>query len=84
MVLTLGILSLMVCAVLGPFAWSMGRQDLAKMDAREMDDRERSLVQGGMVCGIVATIILGFVAAFFLIWLLMVVGGLVFTLNAPW
>ncbi len=80
-ILTLGILSLIVCALLGPFAWYMGRQDLGKIESGAMDDRDRVLVQGGMVCGIIGTVILGAGAVFLLIWLIAVIA--IFTTGGP-
>lgn len=39
-ILVLGILSLVMCGILGPFAWSMGKKALAEIDA-----------SGGMIGG---------------------------------
>lgn len=76
-ILTLGILSLVVCALLGPFAWVMGQRDLTKMRTGRMDPSDRPLAQGGMICGIIGTVLLAgsFFVAFF--WFLMVAFGLV-------
>lgn len=71
MILVFGILSLVVCQLFGPFAWSMGNEDLRKMDAGTMDPRERGTVQAGRICGMIgsglmiATIVI-FVAFFLL------------------
>ncbi len=58
LVLVLGILSLVVCQILGPIAWIMGKGDLAKMDAGQMDAEGRGLTQAGKICGIVGTVFL--------------------------
>ena len=58
LILVLGILSLLVCAPLGIFAWIMGNSDLREMDSGTMDPEGRSLTQGGKVCGIIACILL--------------------------
>lgn len=58
LVLTLGILSLVACALLGPFAWAMGKGDLRKMDDGLMDNRDRSITQGGMICGVISSVLL--------------------------
>jgi hypothetical protein len=50
MILVFGILSLVVCQLFGPFAWSMGNEDLRKMDAGTMNPRERGTVQAGRIC----------------------------------
>lgn len=68
-VLVLGILSLVVCSVLGPFAWSMGNRALAEIDAAPPGYfRNRGNVTAGRICGIVATVVL-IVSVFLLILL---------------
>ncbi|MBI1903904.1 MAG: hypothetical protein HYS13_22615 [Planctomycetia bacterium] len=37
MILVLGILSLVLCPILGPFAWVMGNTDMQEMAAGRMD-----------------------------------------------
>lgn len=71
-ILALGICSLLVCGLLGPVAWSMGKEELARIDRGELPPNERSMVQAGYVCGIIATCVLLFGA---LILLLFVIGG---------
>lgn len=67
-VLVLGILSIVMCQVCGPFAWSIGRKTLAEIDAQPGRYSNRGLVQAGYICGIVGSILLA----------LSVVGGLVY------
>ena len=70
MVLVLGILSIVVCQPLGFFAWSMGKNDLRKMDKGIMDPEGRGITDAGKICGIIG------VAIMFLglgIWFLMFV-----------
>ena len=55
-ILVLGIISLMF-AVTAPFAWIMGRGDLAEMDAGRMDPEGRSITQVGTIIGMIVTII---------------------------
>ena len=58
-VLVLGILSLVVCGILGPFAWSMGNRALREIDAAPPGYfRNRGNVAAGRICGIVATVLL--------------------------
>ena len=64
-ILVLGILGIVVCGVLAPFAWVMGGNDLKKMAAGQMDPSGRGETQAGYYCGIAGTILL----------LLTVVGG---------
>ncbi len=72
LVLTLGILSLVICALLGPFAWMMGKGDLEKMASGRMDDRDQGITKAGMICGIIGTVIL---CLGILFGLITVVGG---------
>src|SRR5947209_5672693 len=58
LILTLGILSLVICGFLGPFAWVMGNNDLAEMRAGRMNREGEGLTQAGRICGIIATVLL--------------------------
>ena len=71
LILILGIVGLVVCAPAGIAAWIMGKQDLAKMDAGQMDPEGRQMTNIGKILGIIAMVfmviiivfvILGFVA----------------------
>jgi hypothetical protein len=57
-ILVLGILSLVVCGLLGPVAWVMGNNALAEIDRNPMAYTNRSTVQAGRICGIVASCLL--------------------------
>jgi hypothetical protein len=60
-ILVLGILSLVVCGVLGPFAWSMGTSALREIDASRMTGHPlggRETVNVGRILGIIATVLL--------------------------
>jgi hypothetical protein len=73
-VLVLGILSLAVCGVLGPFAWKMGNDALRQMDAEPATIwSNRGNVTAGRICGIIATAFLAIGAALFVLWILFVV-----------
>lgn len=76
LILVLGILSIVICAFIGPFAWMMGKGDLAKIDAGQMDREGRGLTQAGMICGIVGSIfcVLWILYILFII-VLMVIGA---------
>ena len=60
LVLTLGILSLVLCPlqVLGPVAWTMGNNDLAAMRSGRMDPSGEGITQAGRICGIIGTVLL--------------------------
>jgi phosphotransferase system glucose/maltose/N-acetylglucosamine-specific IIC component len=55
LILILGIVSLVVCSLLGPFAWVMGRKALKEIDAGGVPVSNRGQVQAGMICGIVSS-----------------------------
>jgi hypothetical protein len=54
-ILVLGILSLVVCQLLGPVAWVMGNNAIAEIDRNPMAYTNRGTVQAGRICGIIAT-----------------------------
>ncbi len=58
LVLILGIVSITVCQLTGPFAWIIGRRALAEIDANPSAYSNRSMTQAGMTCGIVGTVLL--------------------------
>ncbi len=58
-VLVLGILSLLACGILGPFAWKMGNDAIREMDANpNVLYSNRGNITAGRICGIVASCIL--------------------------
>src|SRR5262245_51054468 len=57
LILVLGILSLMVCGVLGIFAWIMGKRDLELIRQGQMDKEGEPLTKVGYILGIVGTIL---------------------------
>ncbi len=67
MVLILGILSIVICQVLGPFAWVMGRRTLQEIDTSGRTYTNRSMVQAGMICGIVGTVLLILAVAYVIV-----------------
>jgi uncharacterized membrane protein YjgN (DUF898 family) len=66
-ILVLGILSLVVCGVLGPFAWSMGNKALREMDAGAAVWSNRGNVNAGRVCGIISTCLILAAVMFFVV-----------------
>ncbi|MFI6732331.1 DUF4190 domain-containing protein [Nonomuraea sp. NPDC050451] len=77
-ILVLGILSLVVCTFIGPFAWSMGNRALREIDESGYYYENRGMVQAGRICGIVSSILmmvtLGFVVLMF--GLMLITGAL--------
>lgn len=58
-VLVLGILGLVICQVLGPFAWVMGNRELEAIDAGRRAPENRGTANAGRILGIVSTVLLG-------------------------
>lgn len=52
-ILMLGILSLVCCSALGPFAWMQANEALGMIDHGGYSPVERSLAAAGQVCGMV-------------------------------
>jgi hypothetical protein len=57
-ILVLGVLSIMLCQILGPIAWSMGSEELKRIDSNQTAPDERSSAQAGYICGIISTVLL--------------------------
>jgi hypothetical protein len=74
-VLTLGILSIVVCGpILGPIAWVMGHADLKQIRAGYMDPTGEGMTQAGMIIGMVMTILSAVVITFYC-FIFMVMGA---------
>lgn len=58
-VLVLGILGIVICGVLGPFAWVMGNRELQAIDSGMRPPENRSTANAGRILGIIGTVILG-------------------------
>jgi uncharacterized membrane protein YjgN (DUF898 family) len=65
-VLVLGILSLVVCGVIGPFAWTMGTRVVGEIEASGGRWGGHTEATIGRILGIVATALLVVSALFFL------------------
>jgi hypothetical protein len=58
-VLVLGILSLVLCGFLGPFAWAKGNTAKREMDAQpDVRWSNRGSITAGRICGMIASILL--------------------------
>jgi hypothetical protein len=75
-ILVLGILGLVLCQVLGPFAWVMGNKELAAIDAGTRAPENRGTAQAGKVLGIIATVLMVIGVLFFVgLFVLMLIGA---------
>lgn len=72
--LVLGIVSLVACGLVGPFAWSIGGKAVREIDASGGSLDGRTFALAGKICGIIATILLGLAVLGFVLFF--VVGGL--------
>lgn len=68
-ILTLGILSLVVCSVMGPIAWAMGNEEIRRIECGQTSPDQMSTVTAGRVCGIVGSCFLMFGGFIFLLLL---------------
>lgn len=75
-ILVLGILGIVICGILAPFAWNMGNKELAAIDAGRRTPENRGTANAGRILGIIGTVLLGIG----IIFLILVVFG-TFTLN---
>lgn len=57
-VLVLGILGLVICQVLGPFAWVMGNRELEAIDSGRRPPENRGTANAGRILGIISTVLL--------------------------
>ncbi|HTR52686.1 MAG TPA: hypothetical protein VMJ10_18355, partial [Kofleriaceae bacterium] len=74
-ILTLGILSLAVCSIMGPIAWSMGSEELRRIDAGLTPPMGRSSAQAGRICGIISTSLLIIAGALFFFGFILAAGA---------
>ena len=70
-ILVLGILGLIICGVLAPFAWVMGNKELAAIDGGLRPPENRGTANAGRILGIIGTVLLG-VGLVFLVFFLFV------------
>lgn len=80
--LVLGILGVVVCQVLGPFAFVIGRKAVREIDASGGMLGGRGNAQAGYVLGIVGIVMLGVFALFLLVNIVVFVVAIVSTSNS--
>lgn len=57
-ILVLGVLSVVLCSILGPVAWVMGNEELRRIDAGQVDPMTRNAASAGRICGIISSVLL--------------------------
>jgi hypothetical protein len=78
-ILILGICALVLCQILGPFAWSMGNRALREIDASQGSASPlggRDTVNVGRILGMVSTILLALAIVVLLLVVVLAVVGL--------
>jgi hypothetical protein len=58
-VLVLGILGIVLCGLIAPFAWVMGNQVIREIDASGGTMGGRANANAGRICGMIGTILIG-------------------------
>jgi hypothetical protein len=76
-ILVLGILSIVLCQVLGPFAWKMGNDELKAIAEGRRSPEGQGMAQAGKVCGIVGTVLLGLAVLLLLLFLFLIPVGII-------
>lgn len=56
-ILTLGILGIFCCAIMGICAWVMGNEDIKQMNMGRMDPSGRGITQAGRILGIISVVL---------------------------
>ena len=74
-VLILGILGLVLCQLISPFAWVMGNRVVGEIDASGGQLGGRSTANAGRICGIVGTVLCGLGLLFAVVAIIVAVAG---------
>ncbi len=73
--LVLGILSILICQLLGPVAWKLGSDELRGIAEGRRPPEGLSMAQAGRITGIIGTCLLGLAVAFLLFFLVAALAG---------
>ena len=71
--LILGILGIVLCQVLGPFAWWIGKRTVDEIDASQGRLGGRGSAQAGYIMGIIGTVLLAFGLIALVVWIILAV-----------
>lgn len=83
-VFVLGLLSIITCQVLGPFAWKMGNDEVRAITEGRRSPENVGLAQAGRICGIVGTCLLALFLVFFILWLVLLMLGVIGAFSGEW
>lgn len=75
LILVFGILSIVICGILGPVAWIMGNSALRILDTPGIDQMQRGTVVAGRICGIIGTVFLMLGVLYFALIIVLGVSG---------
>ena len=76
-ILVLGILGLIICGILAPVAWIMGKNELEAIDSGRRPPENRGTANAGKILGIIGTVLIGIGL---LILILILLGAFAFNL----
>ena len=71
--LVLGILGVVLCNVVAPFAWSIGKKTRDEIDASGGRLGGRGQAQAGYILGIIGTVLLGLAVLFLIVYVILIV-----------
>jgi hypothetical protein len=74
--LVLGILGVVLCQIVAPFAWVMGKRTLEEIDASQGQLGGRGAAQAGYVLGIVGSVLLGLSLVLLVVWIIFLVAAI--------
>ena len=74
-VLVLGILSIVLCQILGPVAWKLGSDEIRAIAEGRRPPDGLGLAQAGRICGIIGSCLLGLALLFLIFSLLALLAG---------
>jgi hypothetical protein len=71
----LGILGILICGIVAPFAWVVGRRTVREIDASDGRLGGRGSAQAGYVLGVIGTVLLGIGLLLALLLIVLAVAG---------
>ena len=71
--MVLGILGVVLCQVVAPFAWVMGKRTVTEIDASGGRLGGRGSAQAGYILGIIGTVLLGLTLVFLIVYVIIIV-----------